>query len=96
MTVVLRRDVEVAGQPGRELKTLAAGTKLDEIAEVDVAQLHPDHFVDVDSKMQRTGETKWVEPLGKKLSKLAADLRELDGSPGVNSTKHVQPEDADQ
>lgn len=95
MTIVLRRPVMVAGTPGRELKELPAGTPLDSIAEIDVAQLHPDHFVDVDADGERTGKTAWAGPLEKKLSKLAADLRELDGTPGVDSKDFVDPEEAE-
>jgi hypothetical protein len=94
MTVVLRKSVMVAGTPGRALRELHAGTRLEAIDEVDLAQLHPDHFSDVEideetGAVKRTGLTSWKSPLGSRITKLADDLRALDESPGVDSSRHV-------
>lgn len=89
MTDVLRKPVSVAGaRAGRALTVIPAGTAADDIDPVDLAQLHPDHFVNVDDTMKRTGDPVAAD-LAARTYEMAAYLRAVDESPGVDSTEHV-------
>lgn len=95
---VLVKAVMVAGataKPGRPLVEIPAGTSADDIDPVELAQLHPDHFVNVelvDGQLVPTGNPV-AEDLPSRTFEMAALLRELDESPGVDSTEHVDPKD---